>query len=84
VQPIGELRVKAPAGSSGVTRCSCELREVEGQQVADIGAGRTLWQLGEHMQEIGVRLDVAGPSGERRTVDRRARFRAGNGVTEQL
>jgi hypothetical protein len=35
------------------------------------------------MQEVRVRLDVAGSTREHQTVDRRARFRSGNRVTEQ-
>jgi hypothetical protein len=37
IASIGDVRANPPVGSSGVTRCRRKLREVEGQQVDDIG-----------------------------------------------
>jgi hypothetical protein len=79
----GEVRVNAPVGSTGVTCCSRELREVEGQQVGDIGIRCTLRQFGEHVHEVCVGFDFAGPTREHQAVDHCARFRSGNRVTEQ-
>jgi hypothetical protein len=71
------------SGSSGVRCSGRELGEVEGQQVGDIGIRRALRQFGQHMHEICVGLDVAGPTREHQAVDHCARFRSGNRVTEQ-
>jgi hypothetical protein len=57
---IDDVRTNAPAGSSGATCWSREFREVERQQVGDIGIRCALRQFGEYMQEVRVRLDVAG------------------------
>jgi hypothetical protein len=53
------------------------------QQVHDIGVRGTLRQLGQHVQQIRMRLDTTGAARQHQAVHHRAGFRAGHAVTEQ-
>jgi len=59
------------------------LADVEWQQVAHVGTGRTLRQLGEHFAQVLERLNVARPTGEHQAVDRCTGFRPGHRIIEQ-
>jgi hypothetical protein len=71
-------------GASGVG-CS-ELHsfgEVKRQQVADVRVRCPLWHFGQHMMQIRVGLDVAGPARQHEAVDHGTRLRARNCVREE-
>ena len=51
-------------------------REVERQQVADILVSGALRQLGEHMMQIRIGLDITGPTRQNEAVDHGTRLRA--------
>jgi hypothetical protein len=55
---IDNVRAIAPARSSGASRPSREFREVERQQLRDIGIRCVLRQFGEFMQEVHVGLEL--------------------------
>ena len=80
---IGDVRAKAPVGSSWITFCRRELREVEGHQVDNVGIRGALRQFCEYMHEVCVGFDVAGPTGEHQAVDHGACLGASNSVAEQ-
>src|ERR1700682_4539170 len=52
------------------------LGEVKRQEVADVSVRCPLWQFGEHMMQIRIGLDVAGPARQHKTVDDGTRLRA--------
>lgn len=57
--------------------------EVKRQQVADVSVRCPLWHLGEHMMQIRIGLDVAGPARQHEAIDNGARLRARNCVREE-
>ena len=57
--------------------------EVKRQQVADVSVRCPLWHLGEHMMQIRIGLDVAGPARQYEAIDNGARLRARNCVREE-
>ncbi|MNL67500.1 hypothetical protein D3C87_1920930 [compost metagenome] len=57
--------------------------EAERQQVADVGVWRSLWQLCEHVEQIGIWLDVTGPARQHQAIDHGACLGAGHGVCEE-
>ena len=57
--------------------------EVERQQIADVSVWRSLWQLCEHVKQVGIRLDVTGPARKRQAVDHGARLGASYSVCEE-
>ena len=59
------------------------LGEVKRQHFTDVGLSIVLRQLGEHMQQIRIRLDTAGPTRQHLAVDDGAGLRSGNGIAEQ-
>lgn len=64
-------------------RLGLPLRVVERQQVADVGVRRSLWQFGQHMQQIRIRFDTAGAAREHQAIDHGTRLCSGDGVTVQ-
>lgn len=70
-----DRRRRCECGGSQSGRCCFDLLlsgVIEWQQIRDVGVGRALRQLGEHMQEIVIRLDVAGTARQHKTTDRGA------------
>jgi hypothetical protein len=74
------VRKPTRIASSGCSRRSGSHREAERQKIGDVCFGRPLRQLGEHMQEICIRFDVARPAREHQAVDHGARLRTGDRV----
>lgn len=60
------------------------LGEVERQEIADIGIGRALRQLSEHMQQIRIRLDTTGTTRQHQAVDDHAGLGSGDGITTAM
>ena len=71
---MGEHRVRT--GGRG-------FREVEGQQIIDVGVDGALWQFGEDMTQPRQRLDAAGAAGQHQAVDDGAGPGSLDGVAEQ-
>jgi hypothetical protein len=73
-----------PTPDRGTSAVGCrELHsfgEVERQQVADVSVRCPLWHLGQHMMQIRIGLDVAGPAPQHETVDEGAGLRARTAV----
>jgi hypothetical protein len=82
----------AEPGDEATTAARSDLRcclramssgEVERQQIGDVGIWRTLRQFGQDMQEVCIRLDVAGPAREHEAVDHRACLRTINRIAKK-
>ena len=57
--------------------------EVKRQQVSNIGIRCTLWQFGEHVQQVRIRLDITRAAREHQAVDHGAGLRASHCVAEE-
>lgn len=73
---------RAFSASAAVCR-SLLSRVVERQQIGHVRARCALWQFLEHVQQIVVWLDPAGPARQYKTVDRSAGFRTVYRIAEQ-
>src|ERR1700731_2053403 len=62
------VRKPTRIASGGCSSRSASHREVERQEIGDVCFGWPLRQLGEHMQEICVRFDVARAAREHQAI----------------